>query len=59
MEWKHFKTAPKDGRKILVVPWFGLDDAFVTWWIKDDERWANCHWEKLEWWVEINEPPEK
>lgn len=47
MTWQPIETAPKDGTKIIAVPYANVEDLSVTWWIIDDEgRWANWDWSR-------------
>lgn len=57
MEWQPIETAPKDGIKILICPEYGIEDAFVSWWVSSDGRWVKCHMLKLEDSITLPQPP--
>lgn len=57
MEWQPIETAPKDGTKIILLPWGDLDDLFTSWWIDYDDRWANNPWAECTHWRPLPAPP--
>lgn len=44
-KWQPGKTAPRDGTGFLAVPWTRApEDIAWTWWIEEEQRWANWDW---------------
>jgi hypothetical protein len=59
MKWQPIETAPKDGTVILLCSRFGVEDAFASWWIQGDLRWANSQWAVLDYWMPLPELPKE
>jgi len=58
MEWQPIETAPKDGTHIIVMPYFYVEDLQVSWFILDEDRWANWNWSvEPTHWMPLPEPP--
>jgi hypothetical protein len=59
MEWQPIETAPKDYRIILACPnEVDRQFAFITWWVRREERWANNIYEvEPYYWLPVPELP--
>jgi hypothetical protein len=59
MQWQPIETAPKDGAYIFLCPWGDAPDAFVSFWLAGECRWANCEFAEhgLTHWMPLPEPP--
>lgn len=58
MDWQPIETAPKDGTRIIVIPYGDIFDLSVSWFIEGDDRWANWHWiEAPTHWMPLPKPP--
>ena len=40
LQWQPIETARKDGTYVLLCPWGDFPDAFVSFWLAGECRWA-------------------
>ena len=57
--WQPIETAPKDGTKIILLPWADPESLFVSYWVSCDQRWANNDWSKITHWMPLPKAPEE
>jgi len=58
MTWQTSDTAPRDGTHIIVIPYGDLQDLQVSWFIPEEDRWANWNWHSQpSHWMPMPEPP--